>query len=350
MGEQDARISLLKRLILHAAATSKYNVYYGLGRDFYDPPELRGRTVHESIFNVNNGVYRCPSTQQGYAPFTTWTRGLSWIVSGYPEQLEWLATRPYDEFEELDLPDAVYVTAAGPANAGGAAAHGAHAGERGAAEARKRWKSTRDAVEALFLRTACAACDFYLSQTPTDGVPYWDTGAPGLVQLGDYLSRPADPYNDYEPVDSSSAAISAQGLRRLGGYLETQADRLAGMDLDLDGDGARRHSAAAIRERGDRYRRAALVAANTVFGEPYLSTEAHHQGILLHTIYHRPNGWDYVHEGSRIPNGESCMWGDYHLLELAVMFQREHEGRGAQRFFDIGENHADAVSAATGAS
>jgi hypothetical protein len=87
-----------------------------------------------------------------------------------------------------------------------------------------------------------------------------------------------------------------------------------------------------------------------VFGEPYLSTEAHHQGILLHTIYHRPNGWDYVHEGSRIPNGESCMWGDYHLLELAVMFQREHEGRGAQRFFDIGENHADAVSAATGAS
>jgi formamidopyrimidine-DNA glycosylase len=36
---------------------------------------------------------------------------------------------------------------------------------------------------------ARATADFYLANTPTCGVPYWDTGAPGLAHLGDYLSR-----------------------------------------------------------------------------------------------------------------------------------------------------------------
>ena len=31
-------------------------------------------------------------TQQGYSPFTTWTRGLAWIICGYPEELEFLRT------------------------------------------------------------------------------------------------------------------------------------------------------------------------------------------------------------------------------------------------------------------
>ena len=57
---------------------------------FYD---LRGRVAHESVFNLNNGDYRCPNSQQGFAPFTTWTRGLAWIMCGYPEELlEFLAT------------------------------------------------------------------------------------------------------------------------------------------------------------------------------------------------------------------------------------------------------------------
>ena len=57
---------------------------------------------------------------------------------------------------------------------------------------------------------------FISRNTPADGVPYWDTGAPGLINLGDYLNKPADPFNDFEPVDSSAAAIAAQGLLRLG--------------------------------------------------------------------------------------------------------------------------------------
>ena len=34
------------------------------------------------------------------------------------------------------------------------------------------------------------------------------TGAPGLAMLGDYRNRPAEPFNDHEPVDSSAATIA----------------------------------------------------------------------------------------------------------------------------------------------
>jgi hypothetical protein len=91
MGEGDRRISLLDRLIDHARATAKYAVYYGEGRDAYD---VRGRVAHESIFNTNDGNYRCPNSQQGYSPFSTWTRGLAWAMCGFAEQLEFLDTLP----------------------------------------------------------------------------------------------------------------------------------------------------------------------------------------------------------------------------------------------------------------
>src|ERR1043166_19393 len=177
MGEMDQKISLLERLVHHADTTARYNVYYGEGRDAYD---VRGRVAHESIFNRNDGNYRCPSTQQGYTPFSTWTRGLAWIVCGYAEQLEFLEVLDDSELKPF----------------GG-----------------------RNKVAAMMLQAARATADFFLSHTPTDGIPYWDTGAPNLHKLGDYLNEPADPFNDYEPVDSSAAAIAAQGLLRLGHYL-----------------------------------------------------------------------------------------------------------------------------------
>ncbi|MEI6562148.1 MAG: glycosyl hydrolase [Verrucomicrobiota bacterium] len=268
MGEQDVQISLLERLILHARTTAAYAVYYGEGRDAYD---VWGRTAHESIFNLNDGRYRCPNSQQGYSPFTTWTRGLAWILCGYAEQLEFLATRPDAELEPY----------------GG-----------------------RAKIEAEFLKPARATADFYLEQTPTDGIPYWDTGAPLLHKLGDYLDRPAEPFNDFEPVDSSAAAIAAQGLLRLGKYLETR------------GDG-----------NGKRYWQAGLTVADTLFSEPYLSSDPEHQGLLLHSVYHRPNGWDAIPEGRSVPCGESSMWGDYHARELALLIQREAEGKPYLQFF-----------------
>jgi hypothetical protein len=269
MGEKDRKISLLDRLLLHAETTSRYAVYFGEGRDSYD---LRGRVAHESVFNLNDGSYRCPNSQQGYSPFTTWTRGLAWILCGYPEQLEFLETLPVHAFE----------------------AHGGKA-----------------AVLARFLRTAEAVADFFIEHTPTDGIPYWDTGAPGLARLGDYLNRPAEPFNEHEPVDSSAAVISAQGLIRLGNYLAKHGNA-----------GKARH-----------YLQAGLTTARTAFSEPYLSTDDAHQGLILHSVYHRPNGWDYIPPGQKVPCGESSMWGDYHARELALLILRMAKNQPYYTFF-----------------
>lgn len=265
MGEHDESVSLLERAILHAQATAKYSVYYGEGRDSYD---LRGRTAHESIFNVNDGHYRCPNSQQGFSGFTTWTRGLAWAVTGFAEQLEYLHTVPEEFLEPY----------------GGKAD-----------------------LEATFLEAARATCDFYIDHTPADGIPYWDTGAPGLAQMGDYQSRPADPFNEYEPVDSSAAAITAQGLMRLGRYLG---------------------------EEGKKYWQAGLTVLDTLLDEPYLSTDPNHQGLILHSIYHRPNGWDYTPPGSKVPHGESSMWGDYHAREAVLLIHRILEGEPYYTFFE----------------
>lgn len=269
MGEKDRRISLLERLIIHADTTSRYNVYFGEGRDAYD---VRGRVAHESIFNLNDGSYRCPSTQQGYSPFSTWTRGLAWILCGFAEQLEFLAT-----VSEGDFP---------------------------------KGKKKAEVLSA-FLTTAEAVAEFYLEETPADGIPYWDTGAPGLARLGDYRSKPANPFNAYEPVDSSAALIAAQGLLRLGSYLK----------------------GAGKRERGRRYIQAGLTVVQNVLAEPYLSTDEDHQGLILHSVYHRPNGWDAIPAGKKIPCGESTMWGDYHARELALMVMRMAEGKAVPHFY-----------------
>ena len=270
MGEGDRKISLLGRLLQHAEATARFNVYFGTGRDAYD---VRGRVAHESVFNVSDGAYRCPSSQQGFSPFTTWTRGLAWVVCGYAEQLEFLATLPDDAFRAVG--------------------------------------AEPTAVRARFREVAEATADFFIAETPTDGVPYWDTGAPGLAKMGDYLGRPAEPFNDHEPVDSSAAAITAQGLLRLGNHLVGRGEKA----------------------RGERYRQAGLTVARTLFAEPYLATDPAHEGLLLHAQYHRPNGWDHVPEGRRISCGESVMWGDYHARELALMVLREAEGLAYPRFF-----------------
>lgn len=161
------------------------------------------------------------------------------------------------------------------------------------------------------LKAAKATCDFYVDHTATDGIPYWDTGAPNLYNVKDYLNKPADPYNDFEPVDSSAAAIGAQGLLRLGKYLLDKKD-----------------------SSGQKYWQAGLTVVNTLLGEPYLSTNSDHQGLILHSIYHRPNGWDYTPPGSKIPNGESSMWGDYHAREVCLYVQRIIENKKYYTFFN----------------
>jgi len=245
MGENDRKISLLERAIQHAHATAKYAVYYGEGRDAYD---LRGRVAHESVFNPNDGNFRCPNSQQGYSPFTTWTRGLAWAMCGFAELLEFFDARRAE-------PDVI----------------------------------------APLEKAARATCDFYIENTPPDGIPHWDTGAPALPE--NWRDHSIDPYTAPEPVDSSAAAIAAQGLLRLG-----------------------------RRDQNDRYIQAGLTVSDTLFAEPYLSTSAEHQGILLHSVYHKPNGWC---AGA----GESCMWGDYHARELALYLLRLEQNRPYLKFW-----------------
>jgi hypothetical protein len=267
--EQDAQIDLLARLVQHARATATYNVFYGTTSGPFD---TRGRVAHESLFNVANGTYRGPSTQQGYSPFSTWTRGLAWAMLGFAEQLEFLSTIS---------PDA------------------------------RQTSGAADADPAL-LDAARATCDFYIQTAAcADGIPYWDTGAPGLAALGDWGARPSDPFNDHEPIDSSAAAIAGQGLLRFGRLLAQRG------------------------ENGEPYVQAGLRVLNTLLDEtgPYLSLSPAHQGLLLHAVYHWPNGWDHVPAGARTPRGESCQWGDYHLRELALYVQRLAENKPYLAFF-----------------
>ncbi|MBS1576862.1 MAG: glycoside hydrolase family 88 protein [Bacteroidetes bacterium] len=269
--ENDIRISLLERAIQHLKATADYSVFYGEGRDIYD---VRGRTAHESVFNVKDGNFRCPNSQQGYTGFTTWTRGLAWAMCGFAEQLEWFDTVGEEHFKEF---------------------------------------SGKENIVSFMLKAVKATCDFYIENTPADGVPYWDTGAPNLYKLGDYLNKPSDPFNEFEPVDSSAAAIAAQGLLRLGKWLQQKGEA----------------------KDGNRYWQAGLTVLNSLLEEPYLSLNEKHQGLLLHSIYHRPNGWDHVPDGSKIPNGESSMWGDYHAREAALYMQRIIDNGVYHAFYNI---------------
>ncbi|MCF0058096.1 glycosyl hydrolase [Dyadobacter sp. CY356] len=270
MGENDVKTSLLERGTFHSLATAKYSVYYGEGRDSYD---LWGRTAHESVFNTTDGNFRCPNSQQGFSGFTTWTRGLAWAMTGFAEQLESLAYFSNEELEKI----------------GG-----------------------KEHIEAIYLKAAKATCDFYIKNTASDGIPYWDTGAPQLYKLEDYTARKSDPYNDFEPIDSSAAAIGAQGLLRLGKYLKDKNQS----------------------KEGNKYWQAGLTTLDTLFAEPYLSTDPTHQGLILHSVYHRPNGWDNIPEGQKVPNGESSMWGDYHAREVALYLHRINKGLPYYTYFN----------------
>jgi hypothetical protein len=256
-GENDEKINLLERAVKHLLSTADYSVFYGEGRDAYD---IWGRTAHECLFNVNDGNYRAPNAQQGFSGFTTWTRGLAWAMCGFAEELEFIDTLSDETLRPI---------------------------------------VSKDSLMKKMLKAATATADFYIDNTATDGIPYWDTGAPGLAHMGDYLNRTSEPYNDFEPVDSSAAAITAQGLVRLGNFLKKKGDK-----------------------RSDLYIRAGLTVAKTLFSDAYLSLNEKHEGLILHSVYHRPNGWDNIPKGRKIPCDESSMWGDYHARELALYLSK----------------------------
>lgn len=265
-GENDVPVSLLRRAYEHVLNVARHNVYYGTGRDAYD---VSGRVAQESLFDPIDGRYCGPGTVQGYSPFSTWTRGLAWAMLGAAELLEAVSAMPAALFDEVSRVDFI------------------------------------DVLE----RMARATCDFYIANTPPDGIPYWDTGAPGLAHMPGHLESAAQPDNPLEPVDSSAAVVAAQALLRYAEYLRREESD------------------------GHKYHCAGLAIARTLLAAPYLAEDPEHEGLLLHTTYHRPSGWDYVAPGAQVPQGESGIWGDYHLLELAVYLHRKIAGGPYLAFF-----------------
>jgi unsaturated chondroitin disaccharide hydrolase len=172
-----------------------------------------GSSSHEGIYDLNTGEFLRQSTQQGYRGDSCWSRGLSWAIYGF--------------------------TAA--------------------------YHSTRDA---RFLRTAEACADYYIRETPADGVPLWDYDVPADA-----------PHRNRE---SSAAAITAAGLLRL---------------ARLSADPA----------KGQLYRESAHRILLTLCSEPYLAAGVPGwEGILRDGIYH-------LHKGLGV--AESVMWGEYFFVE-----------------------------------
>jgi unsaturated chondroitin disaccharide hydrolase len=113
-----------------------------------------GGTVHEGVFDTQTGRFLGPSTQQGWSPESTWSRGLAWALYGFTT---------------------------------------AH----------------RFSGDAEFLDTARRCAGYYLREAPPGLVPYWDFNLPaggprlwdssagaiaasGLWDLAEAVSDPAD--------------------------------------------------------------------------------------------------------------------------------------------------------------
>jgi unsaturated chondroitin disaccharide hydrolase len=192
----------------HARTTEKYLVQKSGSRLL----DKEGSVIHEAIFNPVRGEFRNLSTQQGYSPFTCWARGLAWAMYGFTD---------------------TYLFTGDP----------------------------------FFLETAERCAEYYLGNTPDEGVPFWDFGAPDIP---------------YEPLDSSAAAIVAGAFWKL-----------------KNSEGTKRPSAD--------YRQAALTILSSLTSDEFLGThDAAYEGILRHGVYHRPMNWGV---------DESVMWGDYFFME-----------------------------------
>lgn len=214
--ELGASEELFRKAVTHARTTEKYLVQKRGPRLM----DNEGAVIHEAIFNPVKGEFRNLSTQQGYSPFTCWARGLAWAMYGFTDT--YLFTR-----------------------------------------------------DSFFLDTAEKCATYYLNNTPENGVPFWDYGAPRIPD---------------EPFDSSAAAITACALWKLKNIKET-------------------------RLKAKTYRDAALTILSTLTGEDFLGAQdSAYEGILRHGVYNRPMNWGV---------DESVMWGDYFFIEALHMVLAE---------------------------
>ena len=174
-----------------------------------------GSTSHEGIFDTNTGEFLRQTTHQGFRGDSCWSRGLAWSLYGFAICYE----------------------------------------------------LTRDIK---FLSAAEQNADFWIINTPNDGIPPWDYDAP----LDGKLSR--------KQPDSSAAAIAACGLFTLASHTTSPTLAIA-------------------------YRELALRTVKTLCQPPYLALDDKNwEGILKRGVYH-------IHKGLGVD--ESVMWGEFFFVE-----------------------------------
>jgi unsaturated chondroitin disaccharide hydrolase len=198
-----------------------------------------GSTAHEGIFDLNTGEFLRQTTHQGYRGDSAWSRGLAWSLYGFGTCYNLIG-------------------------------------------------------DARFLNQAEHHAEFYIDNTPEDGIPPWDYDHPGDLRK-DEGRRMKDetggaaassssfilPPSAFLP-DSSAAAIAAVGLFNLA-------------DLTTD------------RVRAKTYRAYALNIVDTLTKPPYLATDdPNWEGILKRGVYH-------IHKDLGVD--ESVMWGEFFFVE-----------------------------------
>ena len=125
-----------------------------------------GSTSHEGIFNLETGEFLRQTTHQGYRGDSSWSRGLAWSLYGF--------TRSYLQTQRSE-----------------------------------------------YLETAMLNADYYLENTPADGVTPWDYDAPETGALAK------------SQVDTSAAAIAASGLLDLANAVTDRTKARAYRDFAL---------------------------------------------------------------------------------------------------------------------
>ena len=125
-----------------------------------------GSTSHEGIFNLETGEFLRQTTHQGYRGDSSWSRGLAWSLYGF--------TRSYLQTQRSE-----------------------------------------------YLETAMLNADYYLENTPADGVTPWDYDAPETGALAK------------SQVDTSATAIAASGLFDLANAVTDRTKARAYRDFAL---------------------------------------------------------------------------------------------------------------------
>lgn len=127
--------------------------------------------------------------------------------------------------------------------------------------------------------------DYYLRETPPDGVPYWDYNAPDIDDQG-WLDHYAG--RDLFARDSSAAAIAAAGLLELSRMLDDPAERRRYFD----------------------YAERILVSLSTPDGEGgYLSQGTTHESILTQGTY-TFSGYN-----------KGLTWGDFYYIQALQRYR-----------------------------